>query len=428
MGLLDSLLSDLASLANPFGSASKGEWNLARGVYTSSTGQSLVFFAEKKGAGDETPTNITALDQISDSGGRRLAIYEYPYVDGQRVEDLGRKGETFTFNIKFFGDDYQDRFQSFVKIVIQDKGTGTLIHPVRSSMNGAPPGGAAKVRLSTYEFLHRYDEWNAVTIKATFIEDNTGSISVKGAPVKVNSALGSLLQTLSNVQAAVSSLIGAVTAILLLPAAIKAGLLARLASIVALVSSLLGQLAATFSSNKQLQSLAAQAHQASSTIPGLTTGTVTQTVGGSTITAKLPPVFQVGFDPVTQVLLTSQINNFVNGNQITPAQAVFSANQIRAQITLAINEVIEALGNDSYDVVVQYRTLAVSIQQAVESCIAAAQPQVIVYLTPSPMSLRTIAYKNNLTPDRQNDIEALNPYLPSVNYIPKGTQVLVPIA
>lgn len=432
MGLLD----DIGAFANPFGTPSVGQWNLTKAVFTSSTNKQLVLFYEEKGkppakvggitraASDdlgETKTNLTALEQITDSGGRRLAVFEYPYVGGQRVKDLGRKGETYVFNLKFFGNNYQQKYRDFIDIVAGDSGQGTLLHPVLSAVRGA-----IKVKLKDYEPIHRHDEWNAVTIRATFIEDNTNEIELQTLPTNTDSALRSLLQTMTDVQAAITAGISDATAILGLPASIENAMKQRLQSLVNQVSGFLGQLAATFSSNAQLKSLAAQANAASSSIAGLNAGTVTQNVGGSSTLAKLPPVFQVGFDPSTQAAIVAQSAAYVNANQITPQQAVFSANQARAGITTAINEAVTNFGNLSFDVVLQYRTLAVSIQTATESSLAATQSLVKIYTTPIAMSLRKIAYANGLSADRQNDIEALNPYLPSVNYVPKGTQVTVP--
>ena len=90
-----------------------------------------MFFVENKIG--QLPGELSAVDTISDSGGRRLAVYEYPYVDGQAVQDLGRKGERFTFNIKFFGNNYQLLFKDFIERVSRSTETGTLNHPVRGS-------------------------------------------------------------------------------------------------------------------------------------------------------------------------------------------------------------------------------------------------------------------------------------------------------
>jgi hypothetical protein len=186
----------------------------------------------------------------------------------------------------------------------------------------------------------------------------------------------------------------------------------------------LGQLAATFSSNTQLQNVAAQSANIAGGAPSLNSGT---TVQGTSL-ATLPAVYQVGFDPATQAAINAQIANFVAANTITPQQAVFNANQSRTAILAAINEIITNFGNYGYDLMLQYRGIAVSIQQATEAAIASSQNLVTVYVTPTNMSLRQIAFANGLSPDSQNAIETLNPYLGSVNYVPANTTLIVPAA
>lgn len=436
MSILDSLTSGLGQLANPFGVPSKGQWNLSKGLYTSSTGQQLVLYYEMRGSSPpkgnvapsdkvgETLVNQTGLDQITDSGGARLVTFEYPYVDGQRLKRLGRKGESYTFNLKFFGLAYQKKFQDFKNIVGRDPGTGSLLHPVLSTIQGAIP-----VQLDTFEVIHRHDEWNAVTIRATFKEDNTNEISSLNLPqASPDSALRSGLQALVDAQTLVSQGLSDATALLLLPGSIKAAFQARLTTIVNQTSQLLGQLAATFSSNASLQSLASQAKTVATSMPQLNAGTITTVVGGSTVTSKLPPVFQVGFDTASQASIVAQIQSFVNSNTVTPAQAVFATNQIRKLVSAEIASAESTFGNAGYAVMLQYRGLAVALQTAVESALASTQTLVKVYTVPVNMSMRKIAQNNGLTPDRQNDIAALNPDLSSINYVLKGSQVLVPAA
>lgn len=398
----------VSSLANPYGTPSQGEWNLVRGAFTTSqSNKTVVFFIEtKKG---QLPGQLTTIDQIEDGGGRRLAIYEYPYVDGQSVDDLGRKGEKFTFNIKFLGLNYQELLKQFIDVCLNSNETGTLSHPIR---------GNIPARFSDWDFVHRYDEWNSVTIKATFVEDNTGKIqSTNLDPASPNSALRTALQTLTNLSAGISSAITTTTALLGLPAAIKAGMANRLSSITGQVSRLLGQLAATFSTDAQTQALFANAQAV---------GGVTNVNSGTTSSGALPPVYQVGFSAADQANALAQQSAFISSNQLTTQAAVFAANQARAAIAVAIAEAQTNLGNDGFDIMLQYRQLAIQIQQVTQSSISAALDSVTIYRVPSPMSLRMVAFNNGLAPDRQNDIESLNPYLPSVNLIAPGTMLVVP--
>ncbi len=404
-----SILSDLAAFSNPYGAQASGEWDLSKGVFSTANGSTVFYYIK-----DPSPTQRTAIENISDSGGRRLAVYEYPYFDGQRVTDLGRKGETFTFNIKFFGTQYKLLFNAFLSQVVNTNLRGTLTHPVR---------GAVQARFRDYEFVHTYGEWNAITIKAVFVEDNTDELNLVSVPgSSPDSVLRNALQLLTDTQSTISNGIFVASALLLLPGAIVASMQNRLNSLTGQISRLLGQLVSTFSSDSQLKSLSTQASAVTGGAPNLNAGTV----GGSGATSQLPPTLQVGYSATTQAAIVAQISNFVNANQITPQQAVFAANQLRLGITAAINEATANLGNDGYDTVLQYRLLANSIQASVESAIAIAQSTVVMYTVPETMSLRMIAKNNGLDPDRQNDIEALNPYLPSINFIPKGSVISVP--
>ena len=417
MGITD-VFSDLSALSNPYGTPSQGQWNLARGVYTTKiSNKSMIFFYEKK---DPIFTQHTAIDQITDSGGRRIAKYEYPYRDGQRLTDLGRKGETFTMNIKFHGLQYQTKLKEFLNVLVNSNEQAVVTHPVR---------GAVTARYSTHEFVHRYDEWNAVTIKVTFEEDNTDTLAQTNVQqASQDSAIRNALQNLVNAQATISADISAVSALLKLPSSIIAAMQLRLTSLTNQISGLIGQLGATFSSNTTIQGLAASAAKTTGGITSLSSGTATSVAAGTSVTSTLPPVFQVGFDATTQAAINTQLANFIAANTISPQQAVYYANQARAAISVAIAEINTNMGNSGYDIMVQYRGLAVSIQQAVEASLAASQSLVTIYTLQTPMSLRQVAFANGLTADDQNTIEALNPYLSSVNYIPAGTQVTVPVS
>lgn len=413
--VLGDALSFLGGLANPFGTPSEAEWNLTRGIFTVG-GTTVVFFYEtSKG---EDSSKRTAIDQITDQGGRRLAIYEYPYRDGQAVKDLGRRGETFVFNIKFWGSNYQEKLAEFVNTIVNSSVSGTLTHPVRGAQK------SITARFKDYEFMHRYDEWNAVTIRATFIEDNTDVlVGINTPQASPNSALRSALQALTSAQAALQQGIFAAGGLALLPSAILHSMINRVTSITGQVSALLGALAATYSTDAQLIQTLFQASSVGG-IGGLNSGTAST----ANVSGTLPPVYQAGFDPATQAAINAQSDAFVNASQVSPQHAVFAANSARAAITTAIAEIEANLGNGGYDLVVMYRGLAISVQQAVESSLSAAQGLITVYEVPYPMSLRTLAWLNGLTPDDGNVIEQLNPYLPSVNWIEKGTRVTVPVA
>ena len=428
-------LDDITALANPFGAPAKGKWNLVAATFIDSVtnvqttfyyesrssetknAHSNINFVQASGGQEPRIKNVfTSIDQISDSGGRRLAKYEYPYLDGQKVKDLGRKAETYTFNIKFFGQNYQAKLKQFRDNVLVPGNRGSLAHPVMHAIRGA-----IDCRLETFEPIHRADESNAVTFRAVFVEDNSAGF-VDSGMVKTptaNNALQAALQFLVTAQADISVLITSTQALLQTPAAIVAGLQARLNSIIGQGTSLLGSLAATFSpSSSSTRTLSASGATA--------TSTYTRQASGSGSIVLVPAAFQTGLDANANAFVQTQLSNFVNANQVTTQQAVFQANQARASITTAIAEAEANFGNDAYDIVLIYRQMAVYFQDTVEACISSSQALVKVYSVKKPMSLRMIAFETGLDPDRSADIEALNPYLGSINLIPAGSSIVVP--
>lgn len=417
---LTDISNTIQTLSNPYGTPSNSVWNLQRGSFKNSvTGKTCVFFIVPGMDADQSdnlapmdPLQRTAVEQISDTGGRRLAVYEYPYVDGQSIDDLGRKGEKFNFQVRFYGDNYQVRLKQFLDVVSGAAGQGVLSHPVR---------GAITARFQDSEIVHRHDEFNSVTLKVTFLEDNTGSIQNKNSNnTSQNTLLRQALQGLVGMEAGVSNGIFTLSALLLLPNAIKNSMQQRLTAISGSISVLLGQLASTFATDAQVQALVAAADRS--------TGNVTQLNSGTTSTSVIPPVYQVGFSQNDQANINTQLSSFVSSNQVTPQQAVFAANQARAAIEAAIQEIQANTGNQGFSVVMIYRQMANQIQNVTQGCIAAAQPQVVVYTVQTAMSLRMIAFLNGLSPDAQTQIFALNPGLGSANYVPAGTTLLVPAA
>ena len=420
MSLFSGIKDLVPGLGNPFGLPSRGLWNLQVGSFTvgqpaglggsisnaisnlgasvgnllggplSNSQQSVSFFVENNIG--QMPGQTTALETVSDSGGRRLAVYEYPYIDGQMLVDLGRKGEKFSFNIKFFGDNYQTLFKSFIAVVTQSSQKGTLNHPVR---------GTFPARFLDWEYVHRHDEWNSVTIRATFLEDSTDSVTALNAFDSINSVLRNALQVLSSVSGAITQALSTIIAIKNIPGNVLHALNTSLQGITSTISSLLGVFAATYSVDAELQTLMANAVKVGNVL-NTNSGTVTSST--SNPTGQLPPVFQVGFSPADQANIASQLSNFVDANQITPQQAMYTANQARSQIADAIAQVNTELGNDGYAVVLQYRILAVQIQTVTQAALASIQTQVTLFKVPYHMSLRMVAYINGLSIDAQNQI------------------------
>lgn len=62
------------------------------------------------------------------SGGRRLAVHEFPQRDETLVEDLGRAARRFSIEVFVWGDDYRTQRDALID-ALEAFGTGTLVHP-----------------------------------------------------------------------------------------------------------------------------------------------------------------------------------------------------------------------------------------------------------------------------------------------------------
>ncbi|MCD5362804.1 DNA circularization protein [Chromobacterium aquaticum] len=122
-----------------------------------------------------------------DSAQRDSASHEYPYLDGADVEDLGRKARRITMSAAFFGKDYENRLQSFLK-VLDEPGHGELIHPVFGSIKEA--------QLLSYEIGHDADSPDYCTVELAFVEATPGNpFFVQQLPVQKAEAVSMLAET-----------------------------------------------------------------------------------------------------------------------------------------------------------------------------------------------------------------------------------------
>lgn len=125
--------------------------------------------------------------RAQDSAQRDSASHEYPYLDGADVEDLGRKARRITMSAAFFGKDYENRLQSFLK-VLDEPGHGELIHPVFGSIKEA--------QLLSYEIGHDADSPDYCTVELAFVEATPGNpFFVQQLPVQKAEAVSLLAET-----------------------------------------------------------------------------------------------------------------------------------------------------------------------------------------------------------------------------------------
>ncbi|KZE34184.1 DNA circularization protein [Crenobacter luteus] len=125
--------------------------------------------------------------RTQDSAQRDTASHEYPYLDGADVEDLGRKARHITLSAVFFGKDYENRLQAFIK-ELDKPGNGELIHPVFGSIRQA--------QLTDYQVGHDADSPDYCTVELTFVEATPGNpFFVQQLPAQQAEAVSQLAAT-----------------------------------------------------------------------------------------------------------------------------------------------------------------------------------------------------------------------------------------
>ncbi|EDL2495453.1 DNA circularization N-terminal domain-containing protein [Escherichia coli] len=101
-------------------------------------------------------------EQIS----RDHAVYEYPFVDGADLHDLGRKARPFRMTAFLWGDDYEYKLGKLTA-ALDEGGDGELIHPVY--------GSVPSVIVTGYSIRHDAESPDSCTIDMSFLENRTGS-------------------------------------------------------------------------------------------------------------------------------------------------------------------------------------------------------------------------------------------------------------
>ena len=99
------------------------------------------------------------------SGGRSIAKIAPPYIPGQRIHDLGRKGETHVIKTIWIGDDWRARLENFHMVVSGEATSGEL---------ALPDGGTVlTAHVDTWEADKQYeDARDSGEYAVTFVEDS----------------------------------------------------------------------------------------------------------------------------------------------------------------------------------------------------------------------------------------------------------------
>jgi len=345
-----------------------------------------------------------ALSRAQGSGGRRKAVYKYPYRDGQTTDDLGRKGNTFDMDILIFGLHYMEGYRALLAEF--DKPTpGKLVHPVR---------GEITCVVDEYTETHESGTRKAVALQVKFIEHNftIGNIrQLKDSTVK--GALSAALKIFNIINAAAAKIEGAV----LLARGVKNLLNSYLATYNKNNASTLTQMNSTFNSKG-----------GSADIPGLLPtefGGIRNSDGTTssdtfkTVSTPSDPFNAVPVDALSQdVLVATAVNNLTK-------QVIAR----RDELSQIINTIYDNGGAlELYDTVVELKQTAVLLQDVLEKGVASSQARVIDYQVPRVMSLREVAFANGVDVNRVQELDLLNPFLLSTNYITPGVVLKIPVS
>lgn len=118
------------------------------------------------------------------SGGRRVAVHEYPFADDPDPEDMGLKAHEFSFNAYFIGQDY-DIAAAKLEQALDQKGSGLLTLPL---------SGQQDVQLLTWQRSESTKEGGIARFTLKFIQAGKQKfpqreINVKAAVLQTQKAL-----------------------------------------------------------------------------------------------------------------------------------------------------------------------------------------------------------------------------------------------
>lgn len=403
--------TDFARATNSFGSSilslftGRGEsaWELKEGAYKSSeTGVSAVFHVFELSSSFNG-----AVDRISDKGGRRKAKFEFPYLDGQLLEDQGRKGETFDVNIILFGGSYLQQFK-FLFGLLHQPTPGYLIHPVR---------GEIRCGMEDYEILHEEKSRKAIAIRLVFAEHSLTAVDLVERSENNNASAPSKIAKLASAFTEIEKSINAVEGAFNFAQSVKNTIVAGLNSISSTFSLVSLDLNATFNPFSNIPALLP------TQLGGLTSSNGRVVTNSTSVaTAAADPFENLPPNLTTQNLQTAVAIEQLQKNVVAVRRSISD------QIDL-MSDANNGLGSlEFYDNIMSLRVMANDIQDAFEAGKQSSLVRIIKYITPHDMSVREIAFDNGLLPDDGIQIAYLNPELDSLNFIAKGTEIKVAVA
>lgn len=390
---LRATLGDAAAILGQFGGRNPAEWDIYEGAYN---GVQFHIFQSKS-------EYNAALPRVTDDGGRRLAKYLTPYQDGQALDDLGRKPESFNCEILIHGDRYLSGLSKLIA-EFNKPPAGDLIHPVR---------GVIRVKAESWTLTHSHDSRKAVLISVVFTEANqiVGDIRLsadptsKGALTKALEAFEKISQAIEAVQVAVRY-----------GTNLRNNIINLLGNYKTSYALILGRANQTFNSGS------------SADIPNL----LPVNQGG----LLNPDGTSAGNTfPTTQDRLSAvPIENVEQATVLSVQDLTKQTNESRAELQTIIQS-MEDLGDgqgalDFHDEILGLKETAVLLQKVIETGAVTSRAQVVDFTIPGPgpMTIREVAFANGISVQRVEEIDQLNPALLSVNCIEPGTLIRVPIA
>jgi len=425
------------SVAALFG-YNQNEWDIAEASY-----EGVVFhvFTVKDGVDWNG-----ALSKITDVGGRRKAKFMFPYQDGQIMDDLGRLPETFSLEVLLFGPNYKDGMDKLFR-KLQQPQPGKLIHPVR---------GEVRCAMDSFELLHASDSRNAVALRLTMAESNLDELSY--SQMATISTLKSAIANVAKFINKVNKIAAKVDAAVMFYAGLRQLGDELLMKYQELYTEALRYTNAIFNkdSTSDLANILPAKSQASTVFSGIMSpndpfaNIDLETLSKETVTAIAAQSLETVLDTMRQesnLLMKTLSTLQPNSVTISPEVAFLLGRKPDGTLTDDQQTTVCAIGVNRYnsspgalaqipdglgalvfaDEIKTIRDSVLALQQAYDFGLQSNRTKLVRYTTPRLMSIREVAFELDVDFEKLNEIDALNPSLESVNYIPKGAVVVVAI-
>lgn len=376
-----------------FGLTGRSDWDILEGAYYHDAARKVLFhvFVSSTDYGGE-------VGEITDTIGRRKAKFEFPYLDGQLTEDLGRKPGAFEINIILHGPRYLKAYQALIN-ELNDPRPGFLQHPIL---------GEIQCVMEDCQVMHQSSQRQAVALRLTLIEHSFQGVSIReqkdsSAPAAIQKAVDAFKK--------IDDAISAVENAAALPRAVKNQIDGLLNSYKDKYAQVLNRINRLFNRGSDIPAL----------LP--VNGGGIQAPGGQIVAQIVPNVLSPN-DPFTGVpdSVDSNVLEAVEAEQI--AKEIDVNRTQLAQLITSMEATDEGQGSlIFYENIQDLRTTANDMQSAYDKGKQSSNFKLIEYTVPRVMSVREVAFANNIDVDDFEQILLLNPWLESANYIEPGLKL-----